>query len=100
MLRLTQNNSQATLDYLKLTASSRHFSTSILKNLSENRRTAHAERINNNRNIIILKPVDIVMAKTAIQNDIKTEKVAKLCYAVRSPYQIFRNTGHGSYFVK
>ena len=26
-------------------------------------------------------------------------KVAKLCYAVRGPYQIIRTTGHGSYFV-
>ena len=37
------------------------------------------------------------MARTAIQSDYKH---SKLCYAGRGPYQIFRNTGHGSYFVK
>ena len=39
------NSGQAALDYLKLTDSSRHFSSSILKILIEDRRTAHAERI-------------------------------------------------------
>ena len=66
----------------------------------EDRRTTHAERINNNRNLVILKPEDIVMARTTIQSDKKKEKIAKLCYAVRGPYQFLRNTGHGSYFVK
>jgi len=96
---LTQNNGQAVLYYLKLADSSRHFSTSILKILIEDCRTAHAERINNNINIVILKPGDIVAARTAIQSDKKKEKIAKLCYAVRVPYQILHNTGHGSYFV-
>ena len=39
------------------------------------------------------------MARAAVQSDKQKEKVAKLCYVVRGPYQIFRNTGHGSYFV-
>ena len=98
--KLTQNNGQAALDYLKLTDSSRHFSTSILKILIEDRRTAHAERINNNRNLVIFKPGDIVMAKAAIQNDKKKAKVAKFCYADRGPHQIICNTGHDSYFAK
>ena len=51
--KLTQKNNQAALDYFKLTDSSHHFSTSILKFLIEDRRTAHAERINNNRNLVI-----------------------------------------------
>ena len=90
----------AALDYLKLTDSSRHFSSSILKILIEDRRTAHAERINNNRNVIILEHGDVVMARTAIQSNKQKKKVAKLCYAVRGPYQIIRTTGHGSYFVQ
>ena len=97
--KLVHNSGQSALDYLKLTDSSRHFSSSILKILIEDRRTAHAERINNNRNIIVLEPGDIVMARTAIQSNKQKGKVAKLCYAVRGPYQIIRTTGRGSYFV-
>ena len=88
------------MDYLKLTDSSRHFSSSILKILIEDRRTAHAEHINNNCNVIFLEPDDIVMARTAIQRDKQKEKVAKLCYAVKGPCQIIRTTGHGGYFVR
>ena len=97
--KLVNNSGQCVLGYLKLTDSSRHFSSSILKILIEDRRIAHAERINNNRNIIVLEPGDIVMARTTIQSNKQKEKVAKLCYAVRNPYQIIRTTGHGSYFV-
>ena len=40
------------------------------------------------------------MARTTIQSNKNKLKFAKLCYAVMGPYQILRNTGHGSYFVK
>ena len=66
MPKLVQNNANATLDYLKLTDSSRNFSSSILKVLIGDRRIAHVERINNSRNIIILHAGDIVMDRTAI----------------------------------
>ena len=88
------------MDYFKLTDSSRHLSSSILKILIEDRRTAHAERINNNRNVVVLEPGGIVMARTVIQSNKRKEKVAKLCYAVQGPYQIIRTTGNGSYFVR
>ena len=71
-----------------------------MKILIEDRRTAHAERINNNRNIFVLEPCDIFMARTAIQSNKKKKNVAKLCYAVRGPCQIIITTGHGCYFVR
>ena len=40
------------------------------------------------------------MARTAIQSDFSKHKVAKLSYSVRGPFQIIRNTGFGSYFVR
>ena len=42
--------------------------------------------MNNNRNLVVLKPDDIFLAKIAIQSDKKMEKVAKLSYAVRDPF--------------
>ena len=40
------------------------------------------------------------MARTAIQSELSKNKVSKLSYSVRGPYQILRNTGLGSYFVR
>ena len=67
--KLTHNSGQVALDYLKLTDSSRHFSSSVLIFIIEDRRTVHAECNNNNRNIVVLEPSDVVMARTAIQSN-------------------------------
>ena len=40
------------------------------------------------------------MARMAIQSNKQKKKVAKICYAVRGPYQIILTTGHSSYFVR
>ena len=45
--QLTRNNTQTNIDYLRLTDPNRRFSSSILKLLIEDRRTVHAERVNN-----------------------------------------------------
>ena len=64
--KLIQNNVHTTLDYLNFTNSRRHFASSVLKILIEDCRTAHAERINNSKNLVLLNAGDIVMARTAI----------------------------------
>ena len=65
--KLTRNNAHATLDYLNLTNSYRHLSSSILKILIEDRRTTHAKRSNNSQNLVTLNTSDIVMARLSIQ---------------------------------
>ena len=40
------------------------------------------------------------MARTAVQSDAFTNKVAKLSYQVRGPFCIVTCTGRGSYFVR
>ena len=67
--KLAYTSSQAALDYSKLTDSSRHFSSSILNIIIEDRRTVNTKRINNNHNIIVLEPSDIVMTRTDIQSN-------------------------------
>ena len=94
------NNVDSVVSYLRLTDSNCHFASAILKILVEDRRTAHAERVNNNRNIVTVHPVDIVMARTAIQSDKATNKVANLCYAVHETFKIVRGTGRSSYIVR
>ena len=58
-------------------------------------------RINvNERDVVVLKSVDIVMVRTAIQSDPSKNKVVKLYYAVRGSYQITHITGRGSCFIR
>ena len=83
----------APLGYLKLTDYSRNLSFSILKILIEDRRTAHDERIDNSTNNVVLHTGDIVMDLTAIQINLSKNKVAKLSYSARVPFQIIRNIG-------
>ena len=87
-------------DYLKFADSPRHFPPFILKNFIKDHWTTHAERINNNRNLVVLKSGDIGMAGTTIRNDLSKKRITKLCYAVRYSYQIICSTDHGSYYVQ
>lgn len=96
---LTANNANSTLEYLLLNHTDRSFATSILQILIEDRRVKHAERINNNRNIITYKAGDLVMTRTEVQSDAKYGRVGKLSYQVSGPFRIIRYPDHGSYFV-
>ena len=83
---LVSNNTDSVVSYLRLTDFNRHFATTILKILIEDRRITHMERINNNRNIVSIQPGDLVMDRTAVQSDKRKDKVAKLSYAVRGSF--------------
>ena len=98
--QITQNNAQSAVDFLWLTDSNCRFSSTILKILIEDRRDAHAERVNNNKNIVNLVVGDIAMARTAVHSDASSNKVAKLSYQVRGPFRIVTCTGQGSYHVR
>ena len=78
LLQLTKNNAQAVINYLHLTESNRHFSSALLKILIEDLRRDNTERINNNRNIVLLVSGDIFMVRTIIQSDASKNKFAKL----------------------
>ena len=98
--QLTQNNAQSVVDFLRLTDSNRQFSSALLKILIEDRRDAHTARVNNNKNIFDLVVDDIVMARTAINSDASSNKMAKLSCQVRCPFCIVKCTGQGSYLVR
>ena len=97
--KLTQNNVQSAVEFLRLTNSNRRFSSYLLKMLIEDRREFHAERVNNNKNIVELVVGDIVVVGTALQSDSSTNKVAILSYQVRGSFRIVTCTGRGSYLV-
>ena len=98
--QLTHNNAQSAVDFLRLTDSNCRFSFFILKVWIEDRRVAHAERVNSNKNIVELVVDDIVIARTAFQSNASTNKVAKLIYQVRGSFRIVTCSGRGSYLVR
>ena len=85
---------------MKLTYSNRHFSSSILEKLIEDRRTVHAKRISNNRNIVELVAGDIVMVRNIFQSNASKHKDAKLSYQDRGPFCIIKYTGREDYIVR
>ena len=64
-----------------------------MKILIRDRCEIHAERVNNNKNIVELVVGKTVMARTAVETDASTNKVAKLSYQVRGPLRIVTCTG-------
>ena len=47
-----------------------------------------------------MQPGDLIMAQNVVQSDKIKDKVAKLSYTVRGPFQIVRGTGRGGYTVR
>ena len=97
---INSSNAESVVSYLRLTDSNRYFASTILKILVEDRSTVHVERINNNRKIVTILHGDLVVARTTVQSNKANDKVAKLCYAVRSSFQIIRGTGRDGYIVR
>ena len=98
--KLTDNQANSVLEYLRLTDKDRIFSTEILKILIEDIRTIHRDRINNQRNIVMLLRGSVVMDQREVMSEKSKNKVGKLTYQVSGPFVITRATGHGSYYAR
>ena len=70
-----------------------------MKILVKKRITSDTKRINNSRNIVTIYPDDIVMVLSTIQSNKTKDKVTKLYYAARSPFQIIHGIDRGNYIV-
>ena len=86
--------------FLRLAQSNSTFATSILRIITEDRRTYHRERVNDSRSQKLFAVDDIVMVRVQVQSKASTEKVAKLVYRLRGPYRISTVLGHGAYSVQ
>ena len=98
--QLTYNNAQSAVVFLRLTNSNHRFSSSSLEILIEDRCEDHAERVNNNNNIVELVVGNIVLVRTTVQSDASTNKVSKLSYQVRDSFRIVTCTGREGYLVR
>ena len=93
-------NAESIVSYLLLIDSKRFFASTIFKILVDNRRTAHEDRINNSRNIVMIYPGDHFMDHTTVQSDKYKDNVAQLCYSGRGLFQIILETGSGSHTLR
>ena len=87
-------------NYLRLAQNQSKFSTEILKILIEDRRSYHRERMNQSRNQKLFQLGDIVMVRVSVQSKAAEDRVAKLSYRLRGPYEITSVSGHGAYNVR
>jgi hypothetical protein len=98
--QLCSDNATAVTQYLSFVSKHVSFSQTILRYLVENRRLAHAERVNKSRNPILYAIGDRVMATVQVQSDASRNKVAKLSYQRRGPFEIISQLGNGAYELR
>jgi len=87
-------------NYLRLAQSQSTFSTEILKILTQDRREYHAARVNANRNQKLFSLGDVVMVRVTVHSNASLDRVAKLSYRQRGPFEIVKITDHGAYHIR
>ena len=95
--QLTSDDAAGITQYLSLVSEHVTFSQTILRYLVEDRRTAHAERSNESRRPVVYATGDRVMANVQVQSSAANDKVAKLSYQRRGPFQVTACLGNGAY---
>lgn len=83
--------------FLRLAQENSQFATKILQLLTEERRSYHRERANETRNQQLFALGDLVMVRVAVQSQASNNRVAKLTYRLRGPYEVVDVLGHGAY---
>jgi hypothetical protein len=87
-------------EFLRLGHSQSKFAIEILRILTEDRRIYHAERINELRQPRVFQVGDVVTVRVQMHSNASEDKVAKISYRRRGPYEIVRADGNGAYIMK
>lgn len=83
--------------FLRLGQENSQFAQKILQLLTEERRTYHRERANETRNQQLFQLGDLVMVRVAVQSQAAKNRVAKLTYRLRGPYEVVDVLERGAY---
>jgi hypothetical protein len=86
--------------FLWLAQENSMFAMSILQLLTEERRAYHREKTNKSRNQQLFELGDLVMVRVAVQSQSASNKVAKLTYRLRGPYEVIDVLKHGAYNLR
>jgi hypothetical protein len=85
--------------FLRIHQNNARVATEILRIITEERRTYHRERVNNDREPVFFQVGDVVMVRVQVQSRAHLERVAKLSYRLRGPMLIKEVLGHGAYLL-
>ena len=91
---------RAVHSFLRLAQENSKFAQNVLQLLTEERRCYHRERANESRNQRLFELGDLVMVRVAVQSQLAKDRVAKLTYRLRGPYEIVDVLEHGAYNVR
>ena len=97
---LNDDSNSALHSYLRDVSNDSEFAISILQCLIEERRQAHKDRANKDKEVSPFQVGDVVKAHVQVQSKADTGEVAKLSYRARGPFQITQDLGHNSFEVK
>ena len=75
------------------------FATEVAKILIEERRKSMRDRVNSSKIQPNFKVGDVVKVHVQVQSSAENNRVGKLSYQVRGPYQIIKDHGNNSYDV-
>ena len=86
--------------YLRDVSSQSKFAEEVIKILAEDRRKAHRDRHNNNKERQVFKVGDVVTARTIVQSKSENGTVEKLSYRSKGPFQVKEVLQGDSYLVQ
>ena len=97
---LNNKEHSALFHYLRNISFNLQFSISVLQILIDERRSAHSERWNKNREAYKFNKGDVTKAHLQVQSKLDNGDVDKLSYRARRSFRIIEDLGSDSYHVK
>ncbi|GFH62173.1 hypothetical protein CTEN210_18649 [Chaetoceros tenuissimus] len=97
---LNESNQSELYEYLRSMSNNSKFATEVAKILIEERRKSMRDRVNSSKTLPTFKVGDVVKVHIQVQSSAENNKVGKLSYQIRGPYQIVKDHGNNSYDVQ
>ena len=100
MPTINSNKKSALYKYLRDVSNNSTFAVSVIQVLIEERRAAHQDRWNKNKDTQSFEVCEVVKAHVQVNSNADTGAVAKLSYRAKGPFQVTKILGYNSYEVK
>ncbi|GFH46278.1 hypothetical protein CTEN210_02752 [Chaetoceros tenuissimus] len=97
---LNESNQSELYEYLRSMSNNSKFATEVAKILIEERRKSMRDRVNSSKTLPTFKVGDVVKVHIQVQSSAENNKVGKLSYQIRGPYQIIKDHGNNSYDIQ
>jgi hypothetical protein len=98
--KLNDRNNTELFEYLRKMSNDSKFATEVVKILVEERRKSMRARVNSSKVQPSFKVGDVVKVHIQVQSSADNNRVGKLSYQIRGPYQIIKDHGNNSYDIQ